>query len=358
MFVVVMAGGSGTRFWPVSRTENPKQFLNITGKGPMVWETCERVSPLTSDEDMVIIMGQAHVKAARELFKRRHIRMVGEPLGRNTAPCIGLGAIMAQERGKGDVAAFLPADHVIRDTPAFLNAMRSAEELALSGAIVTLGIVPTSPETGYGYIRRGEESVEVDGRKAYRVSQFVEKPDLATAQRYLSSRDYYWNGGIFVATPERILGEMEKHLPQLYDGLLKLKGALGSSDFEVHLRRVYEGLESISFDYGIMEKTQSDVFVVPCECGWSDVGTWHSLYALRSSELDAKGNLSEGETLIVDCRDSYVSSRGDRMVACLGLANCLVVDTPDALLVVDMSRSQEIRSIVDELRKRSREELL
>jgi len=284
--------------------------------------------------------------------------MVGEPLGRNTAPCIGLGAIMAQERGKGDVAAFLPADHVIRDTPAFLNAMRSAEELALSGAIVTLGIVPTSPETGYGYIRRGEESVEADGRKAYRVSQFVEKPDLATAQRYLSSREYYWNGGIFVATPERILGEMEKHLPQLYDGLLKLKEALGSSDFEVHLRRVYEGLESISFDYGIMEKTQSDVFVVPCECGWSDVGTWHSLYALRSSELDAKGNLSEGETLIVDCRDSYVSSRGDRMVACLGLANCLVVDTPDALLVVDISRSQEIRSIVDELRKRSREELL
>jgi mannose-1-phosphate guanylyltransferase len=336
----------------------PKQFLDIIGKGPLVLETCDRLSGLVSDEDTVIVLGEAHVSAARDLLQGRDILLVGEPQGRNTAPCMGLGAILAQHRGHRGAAAFLPADHFIQNRSAFVSAMQAAEELALSGGIVTLGIVPTRPETGYGYIRRAKEALDAGGLRVYRISEFVEKPDLATARGYLSSGEYYWNGGIFIATPEAILREIEQHLPRLYDGLLQLKKALGTDGFEAELRRVYQGMEAISFDYGVMEKTQAEVYVVPCECGWSDVGTWHSLYELKQAERDEKGNLSEGEALLVDCNQTYVSSRGGRMVACLGLSNCLVVDTGDALLVADLSRSQDVRLIVDELRRRSKSELL
>jgi len=186
----------------------------------------------------------------------------------------------------------------------------------------------------------------------------VEKPDLETARRYLTDGDYYWNGGIFVATPETILREMERHLPDLYKGLMRLRDALGTEGFEAELKEVYEGLEGISFDYGIMEKTGTDVYVVPCECGWSDVGSWASLYELKTDGHDKNENLTNGETLLVDCEKSFISSQSGRLVACLGISNCLVVDTPDTVLVSDLNRSQEIRKIVDQLKKNGKEKLL
>jgi mannose-1-phosphate guanylyltransferase len=358
MFVVVMAGGSGTRFWPASRAGNPKQFLNITGSGPLLLETCERVAPLARDDQMVIITGETHVSAARKLFHGRHILLIGEPVGRNTAPCIGLGALVARHRGHNGAVAFLPADHFIQDRSAFLEALRSADKLASSGGIVTLGILPTHPETGYGYIRREGDSMKAGSGDAFRVSRFVEKPDPATARAYISSGEYYWNGGIFVATPDTILREVEHHLPKLYEGLLKLERTLDTPEFEDQLKDVYGNLEGVSFDHGVMEKSRTEIYVIPCACGWSDVGTWSSLYGVRKDDADPMGNISEGESLLVECRDTYVSNRGKRMVACLGLKNCLVVDTDDALLVADLSRSQDVRLIVNELKKRSRTELL
>ena len=358
MFAVIMAGGAGTRFWPSSRKARPKQFLNISGKGPMVMETCDRLRPLARDKEMILVLGEKHLKQAKEIFKTREVHMIGEPVGRNTAPCIGLGAIYAQDLGCRGPIAFLPADHFIGDTTAFLEGLRRAGEIAESGGVVTLGIVPTRPETGYGYIRRSEAFNDSGKMTAFRVSAFVEKPDLENARRYLESGEYLWNAGIFVATAETILKEIQEHLPGLYQGLDRIKMALGTDAFETEMRDAYEELEAISFDYGIMERIKDPIFVVPCECGWSDVGSWASLYELKEQDYDSDQNLSEGESILIDCKKSFVSAQSGRLVACLGLKNCLVVDTPGALLVADLGRSQEVRKIVEQLKRTQKEELL
>jgi mannose-1-phosphate guanylyltransferase len=336
----------------------PKQFLDITGRGPMVVETCQRVEPLSRDDELILVIAQEHREEAGRLFAGRGVHILAEPVGRNTAPCIGLGALYTNQLGCGGPIAFLPADHFIADRTAFLGALDQAASLAESGTVVTLGIMPTRPETGYGYIKRGEEKIEVRGGHAYSVSAFVEKPDLEKARRYVAGGEYYWNAGIFVATAETILREIENHLPELHRGLERLKKAIRTPSFEKEMEAVYQGLESVSFDYGIMEKTTCTSLVVPCECGWSDVGSWESLHELKKAENDKEGNFSEGDSLLIDCEESYVSSRGGKFAACLGLKNCLVVDTPDALLVADLHRSQEIRRIIEELKRKKREELL
>ncbi len=357
MYAVVMAGGSGTRFWPASRRKRPKQFLNITGKGPMVVETCNRLSPLVPDNEMIIILGKDHEEEAEHLFKGREIHILAEPVGRNTAPCIGLGAVYAEHLGCKGAIAFLPADHYIRDEKSFLSALNMAARLAEKGGIVTLGIVPTRPETGYGYIKRDDARKGQNGNY-YAVSSFVEKPDFDTARKYLTHGGYYWNAGIFVSTPETILREMEIHLPHVYAGLMEIKESIGTDSFLHTFEKAYNRMESVSFDYGIMEKTEADVYVVPCECGWSDVGSWGALYEMRSSEYDENGNLVEGDALLIDCRKCFVSARGGRLVATLGLENCVVVDMPDSILVADLNRSQEIRKVVDNLKKNGKESLL
>jgi mannose-1-phosphate guanylyltransferase len=358
MFFVVMAGGSGTRFWPASRKESPKQFLNISGGAPMVVETCDRLSPLARDEEMVIVLGREHLHQARGLFRDRKIHLLAEPVGRNTAPCIGLGAIYAQYHGHQGPVAFLPADHFIGNPGAFLEGLKRAGEMARSGAIVTLGIMPTRPETGYGYIRRADAGIEPGKGPAYGVSSFVEKPDLEKARQYLARGDYYWNAGIFVATPEAVLQAFKQYLPELFHGLVRLRGALGKEVFEREVESVYQDLEPVSFDNGVMERIGEPVFVVPCECGWSDVGSWEALYELREGDRDGDKNLSEGESLLVECSRSFVSSRSGRMVACLGLEDCLVVDTPDALLVADLKRSQDVRKVIEGLKKIRKDKLL
>jgi mannose-1-phosphate guanylyltransferase len=306
---------------------------------------------------MILVLGREHLEEASKLFGKRKVHILAEPVGRNTAPCIGLGAAYAKSLGYGGPLAFLPADHYIGDTSAFVECLRQAGTIAESGGIVTLGIVPTKPETGYGYIRRSEVLFS-DEISAYKVSEFVEKPDLNTAKRYLSSGEYFWNAGIFVATPQTILKEIEHNLPALHKGLIRIEKTLGTDSFESELGHVYSELDAISFDYGIMERTRETVFVLPCDCGWSDVGSWASLYELREKECDLDQNLCEGESILIDCEESFVSSTSGRLVACLGLKNCLVVDTPEALLVADLGKSQEIRKIVELLKKKQKEDLL
>jgi mannose-1-phosphate guanylyltransferase len=358
MVVVIMAGGSGTRFWPASRKDSPKQFLNITGKEPMVVETCNRLRPLASEREMILVLGREHLEKARDLFENQNVHLVAEPVGQNTAPCIGLGAIYSRHLGCSGPVAFLPADHYIGKPSALVQSLAQAGELAQSGGIVTLGIIPTRPETGYGYIRKSEDPPDFGQPAAYKVSAFVEKPDLKQAQAYLASGDYFWNAGIFVATPDTIMQEIRNQLPDLYAGLKRLEAVLGTDAFEAEIEDVYPALESISFDYGIMEKATCPVFVLPSDCGWSDVGSWASLYQLKEDGRDPHLNLTEGEPLLIDCEQSFVSSRSGRLVACLGLENCLVVDTPDAVLVADLEKSEEIRKIVDRLKKDQKEEHL
>ncbi|MEJ2723690.1 MAG: mannose-1-phosphate guanylyltransferase, partial [Deltaproteobacteria bacterium] len=309
MLTVIMAGGSGTRFWPVSRRNRPKQFLNILGHYPMVVETCNRLEPVARDQDMVIVLGQAHLRQAKELFKGRKIHLVAEPTGRNTAPAMGLGAIYASHLGYDGAVAFLPADHFIARPSALLKCLRQAEEIATAGAVVTLGIVPTRPETGYGYIQWSADRPDFWTLPAYRVTAFIEKPSLEKAKQYLVRGDYFWNSGIFVATPQVILKQIENHLPNLFLGLKKTERYLGTDAFENVIEAVYEDLDSVSFDRGVMEKTKDPVFVIPCDCGWSDVGSWSSLYDLREGECDKDRNISEGECLLVDCEGNLVSSR-------------------------------------------------
>ncbi len=358
MFAVIMCGGSGTRFWPASRRQKPKQFLNITGRGPMVVETCDRLAPLIADDRVILILGKEHLDEANVLFEGRKVHILAEPVGRNTAPCMGLGALYARHLGSEAPVAFLPADHFISKPHVFLADLESAGKLAAKGGIVTLGIVPTRPETGYGYIRKSQAAPGEKALLAYRVSAFVEKPDIEKAHEYLKSGDYYWNAGIFVATPETILTEIEEQLPDLHHGLSRIAGALGTDRFETEFENAYETLQGISFDYGVMENTKQPVYVIPSECGWSDVGSWESLYELRGAERDGELNLAEGETLLIDCEKSFISSQADRLVACLGLKNCLVVDTGDTVLVADLAHSQNIRKIVDRLKKTQKDTLL
>ncbi|MCD6261415.1 MAG: mannose-1-phosphate guanylyltransferase [Deltaproteobacteria bacterium] len=347
MFSVIMAGGSGTRFWPLSRKDNPKQFLNITGRDPMVVETVNRLHPVSSDDETVLVVARTHVDKTRALFANRPVHILAEPVGRNTAPCIGLGALYAEYLGYNGPIAFLPADHFIADTDSFVKALKAAAELTEEAAIVTLGVVPVRPETGYGYIRRDQRSVKVGGISAYSVMEFVEKPDLERAMEYLSSGEYYWNAGIFVATASTILKEIKGCLPELHKGLMRLRPVMGTDRFETELREVYNEIKGISFDFGVMEKTDAEVYVVPLSCGWSDVGSWLSLYELRTGDHDEKGNLKEGDVVLIDCENSFISSQGKKLVSCLGLSDCLVVDTNDAVLVADINRSQDIRKIVD-----------
>jgi mannose-1-phosphate guanylyltransferase len=356
MHAVIMAGGSGTRFWPYSRNNRPKQFLKMVGDKEMLVQTCDRLRPIISDEEMIIILGQSHLREAKRLLKGRKVHILAEPIGRNTAPCVGLGAIYARCLGCKGATAFLPADHYIADPAAFTMAIEQAGNLAESGGIVTIGTMPSRPETGYGYIKRALSDLK--DHSFFKVSSFVEKPDLKKARTYLASGDYFWNAGIFVATHETILNEIRLHLPELYKGLLSLEKVLGTGSFEKRLGTVYKGLKSVSFDYGIMEKTKSPIFVIPCDCGWSDVGSWESLHELRSKDHDAMRNLSEGETIVIDCKNSLISNMSGRLVACLGIKDCIIVDTDDALLVADLGRSQDIRKIVDQIKKVKREDLL
>ncbi|SFN07572.1 mannose-1-phosphate guanylyltransferase [Thermodesulforhabdus norvegica] len=357
MNVVIMAGGSGTRFWPLSREKRPKQFLDIIGDRPMIFQTYERIRPLASDKDIYVVVGQNHEEETRKIFSSTGVSIVVEPFGRNTAPCIGLAALIISSHDQDEPVVILPADHYIVKPDVFrqdiLKALKVASE---EDCIVTLGILPTRPETGYGYIEREERDLGVPG--LYRVKMFVEKPDIETAKRYLESGRFFWNAGIFIAKPSVLLKEFEKYMPSFYRGLLELKAHIGKPSFDRVLRRVYEDVENISFDYAIMEKTDRPVYVVASDCGWSDVGSWYSLYELRAvDEASKEGNVVDGDGAFFHSRRCFVMNRSGRWIALLGLEGVLVVDTPDALLVARLEDHQKVREITDFLKREGMDHL-
>jgi mannose-1-phosphate guanylyltransferase len=358
MHIVIMAGGAGIRFWPASRKKRPKQFLNISGPQPMVLETIERVRSLAHDAEIIIVLGKEHLAEAQKLLPDRKVHLLVEPRGRNTAPCMGLAAVYASYLKWESPIAFLPADHFIAKPATFLAGLKRAAEVAATGAIVTLGIVPTWPEVGYGYIQRSPERHPSPGPDVFRIKTFIEKPKREKAEEYIRSQDFFWNAGIFIATPAAILKALDTCLPELSKALKHLNGSFGSAGFERRLTEVYQEINSISFDYGVMERLDTPVFVLPCECGWSDVGSWASLYALKASQYDERKNLLEGNVVVIDSQNNYITNRSDRLVACLGLKHCLIVDTPETLLVMDLDRTQEIRKIIDQLEKIGKEEEL
>jgi mannose-1-phosphate guanylyltransferase len=357
MFAVIMAGGSGTRFWPASRESLPKQFLAITGDRTMLEETLARADGFAPPDRISVVVGSVHADLTKRILSGKPVEILVEPRGRNTAACVGLAALharrVAAESGAEDEPmVVLPADHFIADVEGFTRTIRAAAGVARGGAIVTLGVAPNRPETGYGYIHIGAEGGESSEQPFFRVRRFVEKPDHQTALGYLSSGDYLWNSGVFIFTARTILQEIEDCMPALHEGLREIERAIDTPDYAAAVERAYDRIESVSIDYGVMEKTSKPIYVFRADFGWSDVGSWQALYELRQAECDEQGNLSLGDSTIIDAKRNLVFSTTDRRVALLGVEDLVVVDTPDAVMVARLDRSQDVKRFADQYRER------
>jgi mannose-1-phosphate guanylyltransferase len=366
IYPVIMAGGSGTRFWPLSRKARPKQFLALAGDQPLLTATVRRLPPLARAEDIYVVCGPVHAAAARKLVKELPARnIIVEPCARNTAPCVGLAALHVAARQKKGIVAMLPADHHIARPEAFREAIAEAARLAAQGHIVTIGIRPHAPETGYGYLKvgarlagqgKGRGTARVPTRnQAHKVERFVEKPDVVTAARYLADGHYLWNSGMFVFRADVILDEIRRAMPVLGEQLDAIQKSVGTPAYQRTLARIFPDCPSISIDYGVMEKSQR-IVVVPADFGWSDVGSFAALPEVRP--VDHLGNVAEGDALVIDGRDNVVIASGGRPVAVVGMEGVVVIDAGDAVLVCRKDRAQDVRKAVDELARRGREEVL
>jgi mannose-1-phosphate guanylyltransferase len=359
IYPVIMAGGSGTRFWPLSRKNRPKQFLALAGDEPLLAATVGRLPPLGKAKDTFVVCGPAHAAAARRMLpKLPEQNFIVEPCARNTAPCVGLAALHVARRDARGVMAMLPADHHIARPQAFREAIAAAAELAQRGAIATIGIKPSRPETGYGYLKIGPR-LAARGRKgkgaAHKVERFVEKPDLVTAARYLADGGYLWNSGIFAFRADVILEEIRRAMPVLGEQLDAIDAAHGTPAYKKTLARIFPECPSISIDYGVMEKSKR-IAVVPADFGWSDVGSFAALPDVRPT--DRLGNVAEGDAVVVDAHNAVVLAKGGRPIAVVGIDDVVVVDAGDAVLVCRRDRAQDVRQAVEELGRRGRDEVL
>ncbi len=356
MYAVFMAGGSGTRFWPMSRRRRPKQLLKIVGDQTMMQATVNRIRPIIPPENMYVVTGADLADDVRRQvpdIPAGHI--LTEPIPRNTAPCVGLAAITIRRHDPHGTMIVLPADHVIREERRFLELLTAAARVAAERPfLVTLGIVPDRPETGYGYIRKGEKTLDMGEHDIFRVAQFVEKPDLERARQYVSSGAYLWNSGMFVWRVEAILDNIRRHLPLLFEGLEKIAEGGGNAGQNEILRTVYQSLTPVSIDYGVMEKTM-DAVVIPCDCGWNDVGSWASLGQILPK--DDAGNTSLGQFVSLETTNT-IAVAPDKLVAAIGLDNLVIIDTADVLLVCPKDRAQEVKWIVEHLGEKGLEKYL
>ncbi len=353
--VVVLAGGQGSRFWPLSRSAKPKQFLSIDESGEsLIQSTVRRIEPLVGKDNVRVV---AH--AGLHSLIREHVpnaTILSEPSARNTAACIGLAAVYSQvESGDSDpVLVFLPADHAVRDDAKLRKALSEAIENARQQEVlVTIGIPPTEPHTGYGYIKRGNP---LSG-KAFQVERFFEKPSSERAQKYLEEGGFSWNSGMFVWRAAVILKAFQSYLPQMYDGLMKIKALLerNAHDFEQQVAAVFSSFESISIDFGVLEHARNCVVIEAEEFGWNDVGSWDQW--AENFATDSEGNLIRGDAVVIDSTDCVIRS-DKRLIAAVGLKDVVIIDTGDALLVVARDRVQEVRKVVDELKRRERKDLM
>jgi len=338
LHAVILAGGSGTRFWPLSRAKKPKQFLSLATDQTLIAETFLRVEPLCSPERTWVVCGKDHVSGVRTALPNLPAsHLLVEPAARNTAPAIGLACVSVVREDPDATILVLPSDHHVARPDAFRAALSAAARACQGGDLLTLGIRASRPETGYGYLRRGAEKAP----GVFAVDAFVEKPDVATAERYLEDPAYSWNAGIFVFRADAMLEAIHRHLPRVHEGLTR------GGDFAA--------LQSISIDYGVMEpesKTSRRIALVPGDFGWSDVGSFAALPEVRA--LDARGNAVSGDALAIDCDECVVLSEGGRLVAAVGLRGLCVVDAGDALLVVPRDRAQDVRAVVDALKAKGR----
>lgn len=346
IYGVIMAGGGGTRFWPASRQKTPKQLLNLTGNDLMINETINRVSKVVDQNKIFIVTNSAQADKMFEVtpnfIGKSHI--LSEPSARNTAACIGYAAIEILKKYGDGVMCIFPADHYIKDENSFAKIFNEAINTAMtSEKLVTIGIMPSFPSTGYGYIKYHKSDIMVK-----HVIEFVEKPDLDTAKRYIESGEYAWNSGMFIWKASTILDNFKRYLPEIYICLDQIAESIGTENEKAVIERIYPVIPSVSIDYGIMEKS-SDVVVLTGEFGWNDVGSWDTMDALYNADQD--GNIICGDQINIETKNCISVSKG-RLIATIGVEDLIIVETEDALLVCSRNKAQNVKEVVDLLKEK------
>ena len=351
---LIMAGGRGERFWPYSRQNRPKQFISLTPDGRTLLQlTAQRILPLVNMEDIYIATHADYKEQVRrQLPDLPEENILCEPVGRNTAPCIGLGAVHIARKHKDAMMIVLPSDHLVKYVPIFRDTLSEACAIAAKGDnLVTLGITPDYPETGYGYIKFNSD---VSQGRAFSVDRFAEKPDLETAKQYLRSAEYLWNSGMFIWKASSILARFEQLMPEMYAGLMRIRASIGGEDEAKTLAKEFGELQSVSIDYGIMEKA-SNIFVLPSSFGWDDMGSWLAIERIHST--NEFGNAVKGNFVTISTQNCILQG-GEKLIATVGLKNLIVVDTEDTLLICDKESASDIKKVLENLRICNRTEYL
>jgi mannose-1-phosphate guanylyltransferase len=361
VYPVIMAGGVGTRFWPRSREKSPKQLLEIVGKGTLIQNTVKRLSRFVDVKNIFVVTNKTQKSLASKQLDVVCVdekKILIEPVGRNTAPCIGLAALHIRRIDPEGVMVVLPSDHMIEDIVEYERVIRLAVDIAIeSKNLVTIGIEPTYPETGYGYIQMYNEDGNNNpffGRGVYKVKTFAEKPSLPIAETFLKSGDFLWNSGQFVWGVDVILQKLNQFIPELCQELDKVEKALGTQHYHATLEQVYGLIRGVSIDYGVMEKVDN-VYIIPGKFGWSDIGSWDEVY--KMSGKDDNGNSITGKVIQTDTKNSLIYTE-NRVIATIGVENLIIVDTGDALLICAKGRSQEVKDISDYLKRKQMNEYL
>lgn len=356
MTAVIMAGGKGERFWPKSRTNLPKQFLNISGNKSMIQQTIARLEKLIDIRQIFVVTNELYAELIHAQIPHLPFEnIIIEPVGRNTAPCIGVASIVIEQRYPESTMVVLPSDHIIENEEGFIKILKTAADVAQNNNnLVTLGIKPTYPETGYGYIESTGEIKNVNDLEVHRVSRFVEKPDFETAKMYVDSGSFFWNSGIFVWKTAVIRKYIQQLMPDMHDVLETIRTALGTEQWEEVLKSEFNKMPDQSIDYGIMEKADH-IYVIPCIFGWDDVGSWTALD--RLNDKDDNGNVIKGNILNIDTRRCIIESNG-KLIATLGVEDLIIVDTEDVTLICTKDKAQEIKLLLKELRTQKLEQYL
>jgi len=355
MYALILAGGVGSRFWPKSRSRSPKHLLSIVNEKNMLENTILRLDSLVKRSDCFIITNKEQTPDILEKISGfNEDNIISEPVGRNTAVAVGYGALKLSMLDEDATMVVFPADHYIRNTEKFVDLINNAATFADQNpdSLITIGIEPTHPETGYGYIQIGEE-VE---QGVFKVQNFAEKPNMETAIRFISSGDFYWNSGMFIWKAKTILRAIEEHLPNLYESLMEIKKAIVEQKSDAVIERLYRELKSISIDYGVMEKAKN-VKVLVGDFGWSDVGSWLEIYRLK--DKNKHENVVEANYVAIDSAGCYITSDNkDKVITTIGLKDMAVIDMSDSLLITPLSRSQDVKDLVFKLKAKKQNQVL
>ena len=359
IYAVIMAGGVGSRFWPRSRERSPKQLMEIVGGRTMIQDAVGRLNGFVVPEKIFVVTNKLQKNSVIKQLPGIPVEnIIIEPIGRNTAPCIGLAAMFVRRLDPDGVMVILPSDHIVLDEKEFRRVLEVGVDVAHKhSSLITIGIQPTHPETGYGYIQIVEDERDKKGmlpRGVFKVKTFAEKPNLATAQKFVESGDFYWNSGMFIWRADVILQEIKHSLPELYDHLMSIEPSIGTPLLEQSLELAYGLIRGISIDYGVMEKA-TNVYVIRGNFGWSDVGSWDEVYRLSSK--DEHGNFLHGKVISFNSKNSYIYT-SDKLVATVGVDDLIIINTGDALLICKRGASQDVKEIVDHIRRKQMNDYL